>query len=117
MARTKAKTAIIPLGDGRFPSVRKAREALKEKAFELQELYILIIRQAAAAGDFETAAKSLQWLLDHTPDEEGQRLIEPSVDKPSHTEQRTGPSISIGHITLGGLPKAPEPIPVTIDVK
>lgn len=91
------------VGGNYFPKVREAREALRARAVELLEKYIKIIDQAAAAGDFETADKALRFLLDHIPAEEGERVLDPSVDKP--TEGRSmggGPQVQIG-LVIGGL--------------
>jgi hypothetical protein len=44
--------------------------------------------------------------MEHMPEEDGQRLLEISVDKPKQVEQKTGPSIQIG-FQLGGV--APQP--------
>ena len=108
--------APAAIGDNHFASVRKAREALRVRAFELLDGYIAVIKQAAAAGDYETAAKSYQYLFDHMPEEEGQRLMEISIDKPKHVEQRTGPNIQIG-FALGGVAPAKElPAAAVIDV-
>ena len=85
-------------------SVRKAREALQARANEILDLMLLNAKQAAASGDFETAQKTYQYLLDHTPGEDGQRVVEISVDKPKQVEARpTGPAIQIIGIGLGGV--------------
>lgn len=84
-----------------FPRVKEAREALKEKALQLFQTQLLIIEAALNAGDFETAANANQWLIDHTPDEDGTRMIDISVDKPKQVE-RALPSIQIG-FQLGGM--------------
>lgn len=101
-----------------FSRVRIARELLKEKSEEILREYLDVVQQAKIAGDYETAAKSLQWLLDHMPaDEEGERMVEVSVDKKQEAVQRgpTGPSIQIG-IQVGGsgkpqLVKKPDELP------
>ena len=85
-----------------FPRVAEARQALKERAIEILESYLAVIAEARAAGDHETAAKSLQWLMDHMPDDAGERMLESSVDKPKQLEQAQGPKIQIG-IALGGI--------------
>lgn len=102
-----------------FPKVKEAREALKEKALELFEEYRDMIREAREKGDFETATKHIQWLIEHMPmDEDGNTMVDPSVDKPKPEAKPTGPSISIG-FNLGGIdtPKAlPLPEVKVIDV-
>lgn len=85
-----------------FSKVKMAREILREKALEILAKYELIIDKALEKGDFETAAKHTQWLLEHMPNEEGERLIDPSAAKPKEVERGSGPSIQIG-LVLGGL--------------
>ena len=66
-----------------FPKVKEAREALREKALELFELQVSIIREALNKGDFESAYKANQWLMEHMPaSDEGERLIDSSAAKP-----------------------------------
>lgn len=93
----------MPVGGPYFPSVRKAKAALRERAFELLDGYIAIIKQAAAQGDFETAAKGYQYLLEHMPEEEGERMLDISIDRPKQAEQKSGHTIQIG-FQLGGIP-------------
>ena len=87
-----------------FSKVRVARELLREKADELLKQYMLVVDEARASGDYETAAKALQWLIDHMPEEDGVRIIDQSVDKKQEPvqQQQTGPQIRIG-IAVGGL--------------
>lgn len=86
-----------------FPSVRKARVALKEKALEILEEYRSLIKQAAAAGKYEAALEAQRWLVDHIPADEGERLVDMSVDKPRQIEGGPkGPTIQVG-IALGGI--------------
>ena len=99
---TAKKGPARQIGGRAFSSVRKAREALKERAFELLDGYIAVIKQAAASGDYETATKGYQYLLEHMPEEDGQRMIEISVDKPVQVEAPKGPTIQIG-FQLGGV--------------
>lgn len=107
MAKGKGK-AIAAIGGPAFSSVRKAREALKERAHELLEAYISTIKMAAAAGDYETAVKGYQHLLEHMPDEDGIKLIESSVDKPKPgADGPKGPTIQIG-VQIGGRKSLPE---------
>ena len=87
-----------------FSKVRYARELLREKSQELLEEYLDVVKHAKEAGDYETAAKALQWLIDHMPaDEDGGRIVEQSVDKKQQVvEKQRGPEIKIG-IAVGGL--------------
>lgn len=95
----------MAVGGPAFSSVRKAREALRERAHELLNEYINICKQAAAAGDYETAQKGFQYLLSHIPNEEGERLIDIDVDKKVIADAKpTGPTIQIG-LSIGGINK------------
>lgn len=87
-----------------FGKVRIARELLRERAEMILLEYMDIIQKAKDAGDYETAMKATQWLLDHMPsDEDGGRLVEQSVDKKQQVqEKQQGPAIKIG-IAVGGL--------------
>jgi len=107
-----------PIGDDRyFPKVKEAREALKAKALELHQLYMDIIQDARDKGDVETASKAVQWLIEHMPKEDGESMVDISVDKPKQIEQKHGPSVNIG-FALGGLGEARSlPPTVTIDVE
>ena len=107
-----------PVGDQRyFPKVKEAREALKAKALELHQLYMEVIQAALDKGDVETAMKATQWLIEHMPREDGESMVDISVDKPKAIEQKSGPSINIG-FALGGLGEARSlPPAVTIDVE
>lgn len=97
-----------------FPRVREAREALKAKALEIFEKQQEIIAQAMEAGDFETAAKANQFLLEHLPDDDGVRVIAESIDKPKETKGVAGPIVQIG-FKLGGV-NEPKALPGVIDV-
>lgn len=98
---------------GYFPKVKEARQVLADKAVEILETYVATIKAAQAAGDYEVAAQSLQWLMEHMPeDPEGTTLVDVSVDKVKAAELGGGPNIMIG-FKIGGLPEAkalPEPI-------
>ncbi len=101
----------------RFPKVKEARELLKQKAADLLAKYERIIDEAIIAQQFEVAAKHVQWLIEHMPEEDGVRLIDASAAKAVEVQGKIGPSIQIG-IALGGmkpreLPEAPEVIDVT----
>lgn len=113
---TKSK-ALTPPVSPHFSSVRKAREALKEKALETYNLLVSIIKQAAAGGDYETAAKYTAWLMEHTPPEEGERLLDISVDKPSTSDG--GPKGTIVNIgfKIGAEEKKQLPEGIVIDVE
>lgn len=98
-----------------FTKVGHARDLLREKAVDILNQYLAVVKAAEEAGDFEVATKSLQWLMEHMPDDNGDRVINKSIDKEESVEHKSGPSVRIG-IQLGGLshqPKAlPKPLPV-----
>lgn len=97
-----------------FSRVRIAREKLAEKALEWIDLQEKIVRAAMEAGDYETALKGVQFLMEHAPkDEDGNTLLEPSVDNKKINDGPKGPTIQIG-IALGPV-KALPPVQV-IDV-
>lgn len=103
----------MPVGGPAFSSVRKARAVLKEHAEENYRLLLSIIKQAAASGDYETAAKYTAWLIEHTPEEEGERMVEISIDKPKQVE--SGPvntGIQIG-VMIGGIKPS---LPAAVEV-
>ena len=116
MAETKA---IVPIGGDYFKaSVKKARQRLMERADEIIEKYLKMIDMAIAAGDFETANKGFQFLVEHMPKEDGESIITESAAKPRQVEVgHKGPVIQIG-LQVGGInePKA-LPEPITIDVE
>jgi len=91
------------IGGKSFSSVKKAREALRGRAEELLQEFIDTIRAAKAAGKYEEALKAQQWLLDHIPAEDGERLLDPSSDKPKpQIEGPKGPLVSM-NFELGGV--------------
>lgn len=96
----------MAVGGNSFSSVRKAKEALRQRAHEILDGYLLVIKQAAAAGDFETAVKGYQHLLDHMPDEDGERILDVSMDKKQADSGKAyqGPLIQIG-VAIAPLPK------------
>jgi len=109
--------------------VGAARELLRARAEELLEQFITNAKDAQSAGDHETAAKSLQWLLEHLPaDDDGARLVDRSVDKVDKAEKDRfdGPRIQIG-LAVGpmlgpaaeqkALPPAPEVEVIDVPVK
>mgnify|MGYP001608876886 CR=1 FL=1 len=92
------------------PSVRRARAALLARADELLEDYLRLLKQAAAAGDYEFALKGYQHLLERLPAEDGVRLLDVSVDKIQISPQQLGPTVQIG-IQLGGLARPAAALP------
>lgn len=99
-----------------FTKVKFAREKLKAQAEELLDEYIDTIRKARAAGQYEAALDATKWLLEHMPAEDGERMIDVSVDKPTQVAVQAGPSISIG-FALGGVPQPKQIEAPAIDVK
>lgn len=101
-----------------FSKVRIARELLKERSEEILKQYLQVVDEARVSGDYETAAKALQWLIEHMPaDDEGGRMVEVSVDKKQEAKQPgpTGPAIQIG-ISVGGTGQKQLPMPKPADV-
>lgn len=113
--------AIAPINDptfggGYFPSVKKARAALMAKGLEIVEKYLWMIDMATAGGDYETANKAFQFLIEHMPKEDGETIIAESAAKPKMVESGPrGPFIQIG-VKVGGTEHKALPDPVTIDV-
>lgn len=106
-----------------FKKVHAAREALRERAEELISEYIDIAKQAKASGDYESAYKALQWLIDHIPaEEDGTRVVDRSQDKIAITDgsRSNGPQINVG-IMVGGVGGKKKELPMitaqVIDVK
>jgi hypothetical protein len=106
-----------------FSKVRIARELLKEKAEEILTEYMEGVKKAQDAGNHDAALKALQWLMEHMPADEGERVVDVSVDKKQESSQRgpEGPKIQIG-IAVGGLgqrslpnPEKPRELP-TVEV-
>jgi len=101
-----------------FPKVREAREALKERALEVQEMMFKVARQAMDTGDHEAAIDALKWLGEHMPDEEGITMIDSSIDSKLKADMGPkGPQIQMS-IQLGGMPPIQSLPPATtvIDV-
>lgn len=98
-----------------FSKVKEAREVLKAEAANILTEYMEVLRKAKEKGDFETASKGLQWLMEHMPDEDGVRSVEVSIDKPKAVEGGGGPMIQIG-IQLGGMTRPKELAAPVIDV-
>lgn len=100
-----------------FPKIKAARQLLAERMEELLNLQIDLIKDAAAKGDFESATKANQWLIEHAPAEDGVRVIDASAAKPKEALGPAGPTIQIA-LALGGMPKPKELPPVSvIDIK
>ena len=99
------------LNKGFFTKVKVARELLKEKSEEILKEYLDVVQKAKDSGDYETAAKALQWLIEHMPaDEDGERMVAQSVDKKQEVvEKQTGPAIQIG-IQVGGAGQKALPV-------
>lgn len=96
---------------GFFTKVRVARELLREKAEDILNEYLDVMKKASDAGDYETASKGYQWLIEHMPeDDEGKRMIDGHVDKAKQIEAPSGPRVQIG-IQVGGV-QQPKALPV-----
>lgn len=96
----------MPEGGPHFSSVKKAREALREKAFEIYEMQMAIIKAALAEGNFEVAMEANQFLMKHIKDEDGSSIISEDIDKQKQVDTTAkGPQITIG-VAIGGLGKA-----------
>jgi hypothetical protein len=89
--------------NGYFPRVQEAREALAEKARDILEDYLKVVKAAQDAGDYQVAAESLQWLMEHMPTSPEERgMLDGSVDKVKAIDSGPkAPTINIG-IKLGG---------------
>lgn len=101
-----------------FPKVTEARNFLRDKAKELLELQIKLIIEAAASGEYESATKANQWLIEHLPaGDDGVRVIDTSASKPKELGEggKQGPTINVG-IAFGGLQSQEEPKQVTGEV-
>jgi hypothetical protein len=81
----------------RFVRIREARELLRQKAAEILDLYMKNALSAHEAGEYETASKSLQWLIEHMPKDEetGQTVVDTSIDKVSRDGRKGGDRIQI----------------------
>lgn len=102
IARSKAGDNLVRKTRDYFPKVRQAREALREKALDILETYIDTIKAAQAAGDYDVATKSLQWLMEHMPQEQEDRMLDVSIDKHGPADKRAVPAINIG-FQIGGV--------------
>lgn len=100
-----------------FPKVKEAREALRERALDLLNKYETIIDLAIAKGDFEVAGEHVQWLLEHMPAEDGDRLIDPSAATVKEVASGpVGPSIQIGIALTSPKPKELAPVVIEAEV-
>lgn len=88
-----------------FGKAAAIREMIRDHAQKIVEEYLDVAAKAKDAGDYETAQKALQWLMEHMPaDEDGKTIVDVSVDKQKQiaAPQQTGPAIQIG-IQVGGI--------------
>lgn len=104
-----------------FPKVREARAKLLEQADKLIAKYWDLINAAEEAGQFDVAMKHVQWLIEHTRDDDGKTIVSSSVDKEEGDGRKgkSGPTINLG-FAIGGIPgtnRIAELNPVVIDVK
>lgn len=99
-----------------FPKVRQAREALAEKAKDILQQYLDVIQDARDAGNVEVAAESLQWLMEHMPEVENERMIDVHIDRQALEKAPVGPSINIG-FQLGGMPALNGGLPAVVEVE
>jgi hypothetical protein len=87
-----------------FPKVREARERLIAQADSLIAKYWDLINAAEEAGQFDVAMKHIQWLIEHTADDDGKRIVNPSVDNEGGgRNNKGGPVINLG-FAIGGIP-------------
>lgn len=98
-------------------SVRLAREKLQQRALGIVEDFQATIEEARERGQYEFALKAQQWLIEHIADEDGLRIVDPSVDRMKVEEKQSMiPRFQIG-IALGGvtpqLPAAPPTVSIT----
>lgn len=82
--------------------VKAAREVIASQALATYKQYMKVLKQAAKMGKVEVAAEGLQWLLEHTPADDGTTVIDQSIDRPKPVEGYSGPQINIG-FALGGV--------------
>ena len=93
----------VVIGGNYFPSVKKARQRLMERADEIVTKYLKMIDTAIAAGEMEVANDAFQFLIEHMPREDGESIIAESAAKPKQIVEtgHKGPIIQIG-MTIGG---------------
>lgn len=102
----------IPIRGNTFSRIKEARQALREKALDFLALYEENAKVAMAAGDHEVVMKSMQWILEHLPqDEDGTLMIDPSIDRPvPQNAMPAGPQINLG-IAIGGVTRTAGELP------
>jgi len=105
-----------------FSKVPEARAELRAQALKILERFQNVLLSAEANGDFESAIKGYQWLIEHLPaHEDGTRMVDQSIDKPKQVEGYQGPAVQIG-FNLSGisqpkeLPAGPESA-ITVEVE
>lgn len=98
-----------------FSKVPEAREALRAEALKILERFQSVLLSAEANGDFESAIKGYQWLIEHLPaHEDGTRMVDQSIDKPKQVEGYQGPAVQIG-FNLSGISEPKELPAVTVE--
>lgn len=93
-----------------FSKVLQAREALADKAMEIYEAHMTLVREAIKDKQFKAAGEHLRWLGEHIIDSEGNRMVGSSVDMPAELHGPQAPTIQIG-IALNSTPELP-PAPI-----
>lgn len=99
-----------------FSRVKEVREALKERALELYEAYRDLAKEAQATGNLEVAEAILWKLIEHMPNEDGEGMVDISVDKPKQVEANKGSTVNIGFVLGGITPRKALPETAAIDV-
>lgn len=89
-----------------FPRVPEARKILADKATELLELQLALIKEAATNLEFEAALKANQWLIEHIPSTEGAGIVGPST---AETGQLEDGASRVPQINIGIALTTPEP--------
>jgi hypothetical protein len=82
-------------------AIREAREELQQRAGKYIAIHLEAAEQALASGDYDTARKAAEYILDRLSARDESGRIERIIDK--EDDQRQLPEIKIG-IALGGLP-------------
>lgn len=99
-----------------FAKVQAIREMLRGEAENLVKEYMDIIAKAKDSGDYQTAVKALQWLIEHLPAEDGQRVIDSGIDRQTQQQVTSDkPQIQIG-IMVGGIGRDVKQLPKPGDV-
>lgn len=97
------------VGNNYFPKVKAARKALQAKIDKIVDDHLDTIAKAVEAGEYESALKAQQWIIEHSADDDGTRVVDISVDKPKVVDRPTGPTLQIG-FAIGGLQAPQEPL-------